>query len=156
MESLKLSVKALCLLSTAVSVLSLMVKGKALAGQLRFLLSLLFAVGMASAFVQIEVPADLEAAARDALTFHTRAAEETILHETAEKTAAILRQKLQEAGVNCTELSVDVHRDEDGCISITKVYAACDDLAAANTVLADLLGEEVECSAAQILTEAQP
>ncbi len=156
MESLKLSVKALCLLSAAVSVLSLMIKGKALAGQLRFLLSLLFAVGMASAFLQIELPADLEATARDALTFHTQAAEETILHETAEKTAAILRQELENAGISCTELSVDVHRDEDGRISITKVCAECDDLAAANKLLADLLGEEVECSAAQILTEAQP
>ena len=51
METLKLSVKTLCLLSAAVSVLSLLIRGKALAGQLRFLLSLLFAVGMASAFV---------------------------------------------------------------------------------------------------------
>lgn len=155
MESLKNAVVSACMLSCAVSLFSLAAPGKALAGQMKFLVSLLFAVSLAVPLLHFELPSDLETLASDALSMQTQETEsrvrESMIEETQDCTAQALRQALANAGIHCSELDVQVHIDENDCIHISKVTVTCDDFAGANALLSDLLGGEGEIVVTQII-----
>ena len=159
MEGIKNAVVSVCMLSCAVSLFSLAAPGKALAGQMRFLVSLLFAVCIAVPLLHLELPPDLETLASDAHRVQTEETErlvrESVIRETQDYTAQALREALTRAGIACTELDVQVHIDENDCIHISKVTATCDDFAGANTLLSDLLGGEGEIVVTQVIGETE-
>ena len=159
MESLKNAAVAMCMLSCAVSLVSLAAPAHALARQMKFLVSLLFAACLAVPLLHMELPSDPETLSGGSFSSQTQETEnrvrESILRETQDYTAQALRQALANAGITCSELDVQVHIDESDCIHISKVTATCDDFAGANALLSDLLGGEGEIVVTQILRETQ-
>ena len=157
MEPLRSAVLTACMMSAAVGMLSMICAGKALARQMRFLLSLLFAVSLAVPLLHLELPADpdaflqsLTASQEDTLA---KASEEMLLTQTRTRLQGVLRDALEGDGMTVDELETDLHMDADGRICISKVTVCCDDFAGANARLSALLGEEVEICVTQILTE---
>lgn len=149
------AVRILCFVSTAAGMLSLLSPGKALARQMRFLISLLMALSLAVPLLHMELPADLETLVQ---TDAQEAAEELYRRletETAERLRAALMQQLAEAGIGCTELTVTVHRDAENCIHISSVRAVCDDFAGASRLLHALTGGEGEIVVTEILGKTE-
>ena len=147
--------RIVCFVSTAAGMLSLLSPGKALARQIRFLLSLLMALSLAVPLTEITLPSDLETLVQtDAQETEERLYAQ-IEAETAQKLQAVLMQKLAEAGIACTELTVSVHRDDADCIHISNVTAVCDDFAGANRILHELTGGEGEIVVTEILGKAE-
>ncbi|MBR2087257.1 MAG: hypothetical protein IJ906_09005 [Oscillospiraceae bacterium] len=149
------AVRIVCFVSTAAGMLSLLSPGKALARQMRFLLSLLMALSLAIPLTEITLPDDLETLVQtDARETQERLYEE-IEAETARKLRAVLMQKLAEEGISCTSLEVSVHRDDADCIHISNVTAVCDDFAGANRILHELTGGEGEIVVTEILGKTE-
>ena len=149
------AVRIVCFVSTAAGMLSLLSPGKALARQMRFLLSLLMALSLAIPLTEITLPDDLETLVQtDARETQERLYEE-IEAETARKLRAVLMQKLAEEGISCTSLEVSVHRDDADCIHISRVAAVCDDFADANRILHELTGGEGEIVVTEILGKTE-
>lgn len=155
METLRSAVLCACMLSAAVGMLSMICPGRKLERQMRFLISLLFAVSLAVPIARFELPPELSVLAQEELTAQTQAMDERVRTALIEQTQARAEQALidalQQRGITCEKLHVSVHFDENNCIYISKVTAQCEDFAGANKALADLLGEEVEVSVTQIL-----
>lgn len=155
METLRSAVLYACMLSAAVGMLSLICPGKSMVRQMRFLISLLFAVSLAVPIARFELPPELDVLAQEELTAQTHVLDErvreSLLVETKQRTEQVLAEALASQGISCEELCAEVHIDADGRIYISKVTAQCDAFAQANAVLSDLLGEEVEISVTQIL-----
>ncbi len=147
------AVRIACFVSAAAGMLSLLLPGKSLARQMKFLLSLMMALSLSVPLLHTELPADLETLTQ----MQTQAQEEQlyaeIAAETERKLEAVLREKLEEAGITVTELEVTVHRDAANCIHFSRVSTVCDDFAGANRLLRELTGEEGEIVVTEILGE---
>lgn len=158
-EEIREAVLAACMVSAGAGLLSMLSYGKAAARQMKFLLSLLLAVSLAVPLLHMELPGDLETLVRTQAQEQAEALEEQIYEALTKETEARVRQvllgKLEESGIVCTELTVTVHRDAEGCIHISRVTAVCDDLARANALLPGLVGEEAEIVVTQIIDEAE-
>ena len=157
-ESIHAAVLAACMVSAGAGLLSLLSYGKTLARQMKFLLSLLFAVSLAVPLLHMELPEDLQTLVQVTAQEQAEALEEqlfeSIAQETEQRVQSLLREKLAAECVTCTELTVTVHRDAENCIHISRVTAVCDDLARANALLPELVGEEAEIVVTQIIGEA--
>lgn len=155
-DTIRSAAAAACMVSAGAGLLSLLTPGKALARQMRFLLSLLLAVSLAVPLLHMELPADLETLLQ--VETEERAAQleaelrEELEAQTAARLRSVLMQKLSDAGISCTELEVTLHSDADGCIHISRVTAVCDDFAGANRLLRTLLGEEGEIVVTEIVS----
>ena len=155
-DSVRSAVLAACMVSAGAGLLSLLSPGKALARQMKFLLSLLLAVSLAVPVLHMELPGDLETLLRIESEERTVELEAQLWTEMEAQTSAKLRSALLEQlagnGIHCTELDVTLHRDAENCIHISKVTAVCDNFAAANRLLRELLGEEGEIVVTEIIS----
>ncbi len=147
MEQLRTIITTACLLSIAVGLCSLLRPGRQFDKQLRFLISLLFVIGIAAPFLQIDWRMPPSAFAQIRQSEQTQMlAEETeqlILEETARKTESTLHAFLTENGIACSDLHVSIHIDETKRISISEVSTECSDRQRAYELLRTQLGEEV-------------
>lgn len=150
MEQMKAGILSVCMLSTAVGIVSLLKPDHTLGRQLRFLLSLLLVIGIAVPLLQIRLPDGVLTESSLAVQRESHQAEfdDSILQETQSRVDSALQERLAAAGISCSELRTVLHRREDGCIYCSEVHAACSDPDSAAAVLRDALGEEVEIHAA--------
>jgi hypothetical protein len=157
-DAIHSAVLAACMVSAGAGLLSLLSCGKTLARQMKFLLSLLFAVSLAVPLLHMELPDDLETLVRVTAQEQAEALEERIyeelVQETEQRVRSVLLEKLAAAGITCTELTVTVHRDAENCIHISKVTAVCDAMERANALLPELVGKEAEIVVTQIIDAA--
>ena len=156
MEQLRASVLGACMLSAAVGMVSILQPGKRLDRQIRFLISLLFVISLASPFLRMDEPGLPELPAVQGDSAQTAALENTfeeqLLAETKRLGETALRERLAAAGIGCTALEAQVHIDGDGRIYFSEVTAECDQLAAACAVLQEALGEEVSIHVTEVLS----
>ncbi len=155
MENIKSAVLAACMVSAGVGMLSALSPGGALGRQMKWIVSLLFAVCLAVPLHNTELPT-LDLLAEQEINAQNELAEEQlreqIMAETRKKLEYALKQALSEQGIRCDSLSAELHIDETGCIHISKVTAVCSDFAGANALLADLLGKEAEIVVTEVLS----
>ena len=114
------AVRIACFVSAAAGMLSLLLPGKSLARQMKFLLSLMMALSLSVPLLHTELPADLETLTQ----MQTQAQEEQlyaeIAAETERKLEAVLREKLEEAGITVTELAYDYAKTKGAISQILK------------------------------------
>ena len=152
MEQMKAGILSVCMLGTAVGIISLLRPGQTLERQIRFLLSLLLVIGITVPLLQIRLPdAAFSGNAYAAQQAENQEAfDRQLLQETEQQVEAALQERLAAAGIFCTELTAVLHREENGCIYCSEVQAVCSDPEAACAVLRDALGEEVVIHAAEL------
>lgn len=152
MEAFRAAMLAACMMSCAAGLIRLVTPEKTLARQIRFLLSMLFALGLAVPLLHARLPAGF---GTEEMTFFTETMQEKLheqlLAETKTRLESVLREALRARGITCETVEVTLHIDENGCIHISKAQVTCDDFAAANAVLPDLLGGEGDYEVTQIL-----
>lgn len=144
LESLKTSIIAVCMLSIAVAVCTLVCPNAVLAKQVKFLISLLFIISLAVPLTNLEFPVDL-------LEIQQERSQESAQAVTQKYAEEALYLLLTQEEISCSELQVTVHIDENQSISISEVNAVCDDFQKACRVLEQALGEEVEIHVTEIL-----
>jgi hypothetical protein len=76
-------------------------------------------------------------------------AQEILLEETKRCTQAAIEKLLAENGISCTQLAVQIHIDDEQCISISEVSAVCSDVQRARTILQTHCGKEVLLNVSQ-------
>lgn len=156
MESIRNAILTACMLSACIGMLSALSPGGTLARQMKFLVSLVFAVCLALPFTQMELPPALETLVTQEAEAQQAQAEamlrDEVLAETKTRLEASLTEALAAQGITCESLTAELHMEETGCIHITRVTAVCSDFAGANAVLSDLLGEEAEIVVTEILS----
>lgn len=159
MEQLRAAVLAVCMLSAAVGLITLIRPGRVLERQVRFLVSLLFVVSLTAPFLHMEVPSSLgELQAREAQAHAdaiTAEMEAQMLAQTQMLAADALQELLAAQGITCEEITVQAHIGENGSIYLSEVSVRCDDFAGASGVLTDALGEEVSIRVTEVLSEAE-
>ena len=155
MDTLKGTVLAVCLLSTAVGLAGMTVPPGSLDRQIRFFLELLFILSLSAPLMHLTFPPSL-----DSLTESRQSAQETavsdairqqILAETKPRTEAALTALLEDNAIGCTSLEADMYIDGDGCIYCSEVRAQCSDFSAACRVLEEALGEGVSICVTEVL-----
>lgn len=152
-EGIRNAVLAACMVSAGAGILSLLSYGRTLVRQMKFLLSMMLAISLAVPLLGMEFP-EIPAFS-DVESIHAQEILEQITQETAERLRGVLIEKLQEAGITCTEMEIDLHRDEENCIHISRVTAVCDDFAGSIRLLQELAGEGAEITVTEILGEAE-
>lgn len=147
MEQLKSVLTAACMLSLAIGLCNVIKPSRIFEKQVRFLISLLFVIGLASPLLQIDwqssplaLAEDLQASQAEKLTQELQT---QLLEETAVRTENALLEVLAADGVSCSELDVSVHIDDAQCIYISEVSVVCSDAEKANNILQASFGEEV-------------
>lgn len=160
MEELRTVITAACMLSIAIGLCNMLRPSRQFEQQIRFLISLLFAVCLAGPLLRMDLTlappeADMVRTAIQAEQI-TDTAQELILTETAEKTEAALCARLAENGITCPELKAEIHIDDKQRIYISEISAVCSDTVRAGAILRSDLGEEVTLHVAQLDTEAFP
>lgn len=146
LESLRIAVISVCMLSIAVSVCTLILPDTALAKQVRFLISLLLIISLAVPLTDLEFPVSLQEIQQERSQETALAVTETCLEDA-------LIALLEENQIICEKLHVSVHIDETHCISIREVSVQVQysDFEKACLVLEQALGEEAEIHVTQIL-----
>ncbi|MDE6004469.1 MAG: hypothetical protein K2G88_03690 [Oscillospiraceae bacterium] len=143
-ESLKISVISVCMLSIAVAVCTLVCPNAVLAKQVRFLIALLFVISLAVSLTNLEFPVSLVEIQQE----RSQESAQAVTEKYAEQALYLL---LTQEEISCSELHVTVHIDENQSIFISEVSAVCDDFQKACHVLKQALGEEVEIHVTEIL-----
>lgn len=147
MEQLRTIITTACLLSIAVGLCSLLRPARQFDKQLRFLISLLFVIGIAAPFLRIDwrMPPSAFAQVQQSEQTQTLSeeTEQLILTQTEQKTESTLQAFLTENGIVCSDLHVAVHIDETKRIYISEVSTECSDRQRACELLRTQLGEEV-------------
>lgn len=152
METLRSAVLCACMISCAAALVSLITPEQSLARQMRFLLSVLFALSLAVPLTHLELPAKLSAEGEVLLTEQMQERlNEQVLAETKTRLEAVIAEELRRRGITCGSVSAVLHIGADGCIHISRVEVECDDLAGANAALPDLLGGEGDYEVTQII-----
>ncbi len=154
MNALKTILTAACMVSLAVGLCHALKPSHLFEKQVRFLISLLFVIGLVSPILNIdwrsalaftqEIPA---AAENPQLETQLQA---QLLEETAARTETALRELLALNGIRCTEMDVSVHIDEMNCICISEVSIVSSDVRKTTDILQEQLGEEVTIHAAEM------
>lgn len=155
MEQLRASVTGVCMLSAAVGICTLILPGKALERQVRFLLSVLFLISIAVPLTQMELPDVSAAAVPQTQAQEYAALDDAVLRETQTRTEAALRERLTAADIRCEALSAALYMGEDRCIYCSEVQAVCSDPDRAAAILREALGEEVSIRVAEAVEEAE-
>lgn len=158
MEQLRTIITAACMLSIAVALCNLMKPSKVFERQVRFLISLIFTISLAAPLLRIDwtlPPAELSQMQMDAQAAQlTQEASRLILTETQQRTQTALRDLLTENGITCPQLEVEIHIDDEQCISISEVSAVCSDAEKARGLLRSNCGEEVTLHVTEPAEEA--
>lgn len=153
MEQLKAVITAACLLSIAAGLCDLIRPDQQFRPQIRFLISLLFVIGLTSPLLHLDAdlvlsdPLDVQQTVQEEKLADT--AEALILEETARRTEDALRELLSQNGIACTEMEVSLHIDELQCISISEVRTECSDMQRGCALLEMQLGEGVTIHVAE-------
>lgn len=159
MEQLKSILTTACMLSLTIGLCNVLKPGLIFDKQLRFLISLLFVLGLASPILSLKNEGFHIAIPENAGQERTQALaeemQESILYQTGKQTEAALYKLLREKGIVCSELQVRVHIDEGQCIYISEVSAVCDQTEYTCEILRASLGEEVMLHVSEIGTEIQ-
>lgn len=160
MEQLRTIITAACMLSIAVALCNLLKPSRIFERQVRFLISLLFAISLAAPLLRIDwtlPPAELSQMQMDAQTQQlAQEAQQLILTETKHRTQAALCDILTGNGITCPQLEVEIHIDDEQCISISEVSAVCSDPEKARGLLRSNCGEEVTLHVTELAEEAVP
>ncbi len=154
MNEIKAVLTAACMVSLAVGLCHALKPSQLFEKQVRFLISLLFVLGLVSpvltidwrtmaAFMQ-ETPAAAENAQLETQL------QSQLLEETAVRTETALRELLASNGIRCTEMDVSVHIDETNCICISEVSTVCSGVGRTTDILREQLGGEVTIHAAEM------
>lgn len=155
MEQMKSIITAACLLSIAAGICDLIRPDQQFRPQIRFLISLLFVIGIAAPLVHLDVDFVLSGASEIQGTVQEEqlsdTAEELILTETERRTEEALRTLLNRNGIACTEMEVSLHIDDGQCISISEVRTECSDMQAALALLEMQLGEGVSVHVTEVV-----
>jgi len=144
MEQLHSAVLSICLLSICTAVCTLFCPESSLTKQVRFLISLLFIIGLAVPLTNLEFPESL-------IQIQEQNSQETALAVTKKSAEQALLFLLSEEQIHCSDLQVDVHIDGNQRIMISDVSVVCDDYQNACRVLREALGEETELHVTEIL-----
>jgi len=138
------SVTGICLLSIAVSVCLLICPDSSMKKQIRFLIALLFILILIRPVREFQIPESLEAIQKTQSDQTAQALTEQAVKNT-------ILELLSENQISCSEISVNLHIDENDCISITDVSLTCDDMHNAVRLLREMLSEEVTLHVSEIL-----
>lgn len=155
MEQMKTIITAACLLSIAAGICDLIRPDQQFRSQIRFLISLLFVIGLAAPLANFEADFVLSGASEIEGTVQEEqlsdTAETLILEETKRRTEEVLRALLNENGIACTGMEVSLHIDDGQCISISEVRTECSDMQAALALLEIQLGEGVSIHVTEVV-----
>lgn len=145
MDTVRQVVLCACAVSIALSMADMMMPSERFFKQLRFLFSLILMIGVTAPMVKGEVSLQKVMAAADAapVTDTQEMVQESVCHSAEENLEAALTAQLTSAGIGCEALSVQIHIDEDGRISISEVRLRCPEPEAAKRILAAQLGADV-------------
>ncbi len=147
MEQLKTLITMSCMLSITVGICNILKPSALFERQIRFLISMLFVIGLAAPLVNIEwklTPITSRENTVNAQTASlTQQAQDLILSQTAAHTETALEELFNLNGIKCSELQVTAHIDEGQCIYISEVSTVCSDSQRACEILRTNLGEEV-------------
>ncbi len=155
MEQMKTIITAACLLSITASICDLIRPDQQFRPQIRFLISLLFVIGLAAPLAYLDADfmlsgvSGLQETAQEEQLSDT--AEALILEETERRTEEALCTLLQENGIVCTEMKVSLHIDDGQRISISEVRTECSDMQAALALLEMQLGEGVSIHVTEVV-----
>jgi hypothetical protein len=142
-----------CMLSIAIGICNMLRPARRFERQVRFLVSLLFAIGLGAPLLRMDLripPTALASAQVNAQTDRlAQDAQEILLEETKRCTQAAIEKLLAENGISCTQLAVQIHIDDEQCISISEVSAVCSDVQRARTILQTHCGKEVLLNVSQ-------
>ncbi|MBQ9110750.1 MAG: hypothetical protein IJY06_05225 [Oscillospiraceae bacterium] len=160
MQQLKTIITAACMLSIAVGICNVLRPSKLFERQVRFLISLLFTLCLAAPLLRIDWHAPLPELAAGEMEMQAdrlrQDAQQLILEETAVRTESALTKLLNENGIACQTVDVQVHIDDEQCIYISEVSTACSDPAQAAGLLRTNLGEEVTLHVTELASETAP
>lgn len=160
MEQLRTIITAACMLSIAVGLCNVLKPSKLFERQVRFLISMLFAICLAAPILRIDwraAPSELARTQMDVQAEQlTQEAQQLVLEETALQTESALRGILEDSGITCPELDVSIHIDDEQCIYISEVSAVCSNAPQAGELLRTNLGEEVTLHVTELASETIP
>ncbi len=144
MGALQNAVLAVSMLSIAVAICLLICPDNTLQKQVKFFISLLFVISLILPFKNITFPESLE-------DIQAEQAEQSALQAAENCVKQAVKHILLENQISCSEISVQLHINEQNCISISDVSVTCDNLQNAGKILRQILGEEVSIDVSQIL-----
>lgn len=160
MEQLRTIITAACMLSIAVGLCNILKPSKLFERQVRFLISLLFALCLAAPLLRIDwhaAPSELAAVQMEVRADQLRQdAQQLVLEETAARTENALCGILRNNGIVCPNLDAEIHIDDEQRIYISEVSAVCSDPAQAADLLRTNLGEEVTLHVTELAGETVP
>lgn len=154
MNDLKAVLTAACMVSLAVGLCHALKPSHLFERQVRFLISLLFVIGLAGPILTIDWRSAAAIIQNEPAAAENPQLEEELevqlLQETAVRSETALRELLASNGISCTELDVSVHIDETNCIYISEVSAVCSDAGKTTDILREQLGEGVTIHASEM------
>ncbi len=147
MEHCKAIIIAACMLSLTVGLCNALKPGLIFEKQIRFLISVIFVLGLASPILRLRQDGICMTFSQNVNRLQTQELTEkvyeSILETTTVQTESALHDLLSKNGIICTQLTVHVHIDEGQRIYISEVSAECDQPEATCEILRASLGEEV-------------
>lgn len=147
MEQCKAIIISACMLSITVGLCNALKPGMILEKQIRFLISMLFVIGLAGGILKLRqegIRIPYQVCSEEIQTKElTGAVQETILERIKIQTERALQELLAENGISCKDLSAEIHIDEGQRIYISEVSAECNQTEFACEILQVHLGEEV-------------
>ncbi len=155
MEQIKTIITAACLLSIAAGLCDMVRPDQQFRPQIRFLISLLFVIGLAAPLANLDADIILSGTSGMQETPQEERLSDTaqalILEETKRRTEEALCTILNQNGIACTEMEVSLHIDNAQCISISEVRTECSDMQAALALLEMQLGEGVSIHVTEVV-----
>lgn len=147
MDQFRSAASAVAIASAAVCLTENLVGGTRLHRQMKLMLDAVLAIVMivpfANGAASFELPEIGEHSLPDssyALEIYNR----QLTHTAADNVGSVLLSQISAAGIVCTDIVIDVNISEDGSIFISRVTVSSDDFAAAEEVIRNSLGSEVE------------
>lgn len=147
MEGLGSVIKSVCIISAAICLIEGIAAGTRFRNQMKFLLNLVFIIVVAMPVLkgtfEFELP-DIEKYMTSEYSESEEIYLEELKNQTAENIRSVLMQQLEAAGINCSEIEIEVNISETNSISISSVTVSADNYEAAAEVIRNSLGAETE------------
>ncbi|MBQ8298205.1 MAG: hypothetical protein IJX77_10535 [Ruminococcus sp.] len=147
MEGFGTLIKSVCIISASVFLINGLAAGTRFKNQMKFLLNLVFITVISTPILKGTLEFDLPDIEKymsleydDSMSLY----HEEMKKQTGENISAVLKQQIEAAGINCTEIETEVNISETNSISISRVTVSADNFEAAAEVIRNSLGAETE------------